>query len=451
MKKTISVMLIMLLLLSQMVAFAHDNPIPSWAKEAVDTLMQMGVIEGRGNGNLALNSNVTREEFAKMLSLTFEMDIDENAKTRYIDIEADRWSVKYIEACAEYIIHIAELHPEEMVYSSLRYGPQVPATRLEIAVAVARALGYEDGGEAESSFVDAADIPEKYAEHIAFATESGILIGYEDGTFRPFNNVTRAEAAVMLYRAWNIDSTPDISPTPVVSPTPEASSTPEASATPEATTTPTPSGIPTIPPGNHVAVIKSVSKVVLNDEHFTKLVVCYGGDAADVELYADEDTKVIGAKSDIANLTTGDTILFSYYLSSGELAAVYVMYSVEQAAAYTGENYTSLLSLPQSTNYGDYGLYDDGSEVCLYYGRLIKTRSISTGILITLQGSTDDEVDVYVPTDLSVLRNTVRNGSSNQRFSNVTIADFKDNRDNTFVFVRIKDQETIDAMIIDFE
>jgi|GEM_PF-5119983 len=441
MKKTISVMLIMVLLLSQTVFAATftDTGNVAWAIDEIEALAEMGVINGRGDGIFAPGDNVTREEFAKMLALTFEMDIDENAITRYSDVDNSGWSAKYIAASDKYIVPVTDIHREELVYSSFRYGPRRPATRFEIAVAIAKALGYDGGSEYDEAFTDSADIPEKYTDYIAFAVEAGIIEGYPDGSFRPYDNVTRAECAVMLYRAINLDTEP------------EASATPDVSATPEVSATPTPTGIPTIPPGHHVAVVKSVSKVMLNDEIYTKLTVCFGGTADEVELYTDEDTKIMGVKSDISHLAAGDTFIFSYYLSSNALAYVYVMFSAEQAIAFDGDDYTSLLSLPKGTNYGDYGLFDDGSTACLYYGKLILARDMSTGLLITLQGSADDEVDVYVPKYLPVLLDTVRSGSKNHRFSSGTTADFKDNRNKTFVFVRTKDQETIDAVIFYFE
>jgi hypothetical protein len=46
------------------------------------------------------------------------------------------------------------------------------------------------------------DVPadEAYAEAVAWAVENGIVTGYDDGTFKPGNTVTRGQAAVFLYR-----------------------------------------------------------------------------------------------------------------------------------------------------------------------------------------------------------------------------------------------------------
>lgn len=46
------------------------------------------------------------------------------------------------------------------------------------------------------------DVPNDawYAKAIEFVTERGLMTGYEDGTFRPNDRLTRAEAATILMR-----------------------------------------------------------------------------------------------------------------------------------------------------------------------------------------------------------------------------------------------------------
>ena len=48
---------------------------------------------------------------------------------------------------------------------------------------------------------DVADSP--YSEAINALVEAGVITGFPDGTFRPLNNLTRAEASIMLARAIN--------------------------------------------------------------------------------------------------------------------------------------------------------------------------------------------------------------------------------------------------------
>ena len=45
------------------------------------------------------------------------------------------------------------------------------------------------------------DIPSTAATEINYLIDREIITGYEDGTFKPTRNVTRAEAAIMLGKA----------------------------------------------------------------------------------------------------------------------------------------------------------------------------------------------------------------------------------------------------------
>ena len=49
------------------------------------------------------------------------------------------------------------------------------------------------------------DIPSTAADEINYLLGKGIITGYEDGTFKPTRNVTRAEAAIMLGRALDLN------------------------------------------------------------------------------------------------------------------------------------------------------------------------------------------------------------------------------------------------------
>ena len=48
-------------------------------------------------------------------------------------------------------------------------------------------------------------INEDYAEAVAVLNGMGVFKGYEDGSFKPENNITRAEVATIIYRIYTGD------------------------------------------------------------------------------------------------------------------------------------------------------------------------------------------------------------------------------------------------------
>lgn len=83
-----------------------------------------------------------------------------------------------------------------------RFNPDADITRAEFAAIVARGLGLR---------VDKGDVPftdvagsEWYAGVVNTAFRFGLIAGYEDGSFRPHNKITRQEAMTIMARAMKI-------------------------------------------------------------------------------------------------------------------------------------------------------------------------------------------------------------------------------------------------------
>ena len=83
------------------------------------------------------------------------------------------------------------------------FGPKNDTTRAQFAKILAEALGYDPAAYTESAFPDVAD--DHWAkEAIAFCVDQEIILGYDDGEFKPSKTITRQEAALMLQRAFDL-------------------------------------------------------------------------------------------------------------------------------------------------------------------------------------------------------------------------------------------------------
>lgn len=56
-----------------------------------------------------------------------------------------------------------------------------------------------------NAFKDDKSISDDYAEAVAVLNGMGVFKGYEDGSFKPEGNITRAEVATIVYRIYTAD------------------------------------------------------------------------------------------------------------------------------------------------------------------------------------------------------------------------------------------------------
>ena len=83
--------------------------------------------------------------------------------------------------------------------NSFKPGRQV--TRVEFTVLIARLMG-DSTTENDLLYEDADEVPDWAKNAVAESFDRGMVMGYEDNTFRPHNSITREEAAVMLVRIY---------------------------------------------------------------------------------------------------------------------------------------------------------------------------------------------------------------------------------------------------------
>lgn len=88
-------------------------------------------------------------------------------------------------------------------YEDGQYHPERNITRAEFATLLIRALGILPDDKEPAAFNDVK--PEDwYAANIASAVKAGLVNGYEDGSFRPNQNITRQEMIAMMVNALKV-------------------------------------------------------------------------------------------------------------------------------------------------------------------------------------------------------------------------------------------------------
>ena len=103
------------------------------------------------------------------------------------------------DANAWYAPYIAALNKAGIIngVSDTAFGIGNNVTREDFAVMICRALNYTAAND--SSFTDKAEISAYAADAVNALFERGIVGGYEDGSFKPKANISRAEGAKIIY------------------------------------------------------------------------------------------------------------------------------------------------------------------------------------------------------------------------------------------------------------
>lgn len=165
-----------------------------WAAEAVNALSAKNVINGFSDGSFRPDDAVTREQLVKMLVEAF--GLKGKSDVTFNDVAENRWSADYIAAALA--SGIVKGVAEGM------FAPEAVVTRQDAAVMLARlcdSKGIVISGSAKPT--DNENIADYAKESVYRLAGAGIISGFEDGTFRPNQALTRAQAAKLIYGLLN--------------------------------------------------------------------------------------------------------------------------------------------------------------------------------------------------------------------------------------------------------
>ena len=85
-------------------------------------------------------------------------------------------------------------------YEDGTFRPNNTVTRGQFITMLWRAVGEPGAENTTLNFKDAANIPDAYKDAVAWGVEAGIIKGYDDDTFRPNQSISRAQMATFSYR-----------------------------------------------------------------------------------------------------------------------------------------------------------------------------------------------------------------------------------------------------------
>lgn len=173
-----------------------------WAKEMIKELAESGAVNGYDTEEglfFRPDNSITRAEFAVMLAGFMEIDTSgyKDAESPFAD-EIPDWAKPSVLALAS-LGYVSGKQAE----NGIIYAPADRITRAEASTIIGRTLEHLTQ-ESDTAFADSDTIPDWAKAYVARLSAVGVVSGYEDTTFRPANDVTRAEAVTMLYKLGKI-------------------------------------------------------------------------------------------------------------------------------------------------------------------------------------------------------------------------------------------------------
>ena len=164
-----------------------------WAKEAILALYEKGIVSGVGNNLYAPGNNVTREQFIVMIMRALEIDATENNQ-EFSDVLPGSYYEKYVATAKK--LGIVNGISAEM------FGTGANISRQDLAVMVVNAAKYKGmslEGDKNIAFSDNESISAYAKEAVESLVKTGAINGFSDGTFKPKDSCTRAQAAKIIF------------------------------------------------------------------------------------------------------------------------------------------------------------------------------------------------------------------------------------------------------------
>lgn len=165
-----------------------------WGENAICELFTAGVVNGYSEKSFSPNTEMSRAEFVKILIESMGYTVYAVQSAAFNDIEPEDW----------FYAVVSFAHSKGFVsgYSDGSFHPNESISRAEAVQLLINASGFTsaDTSNLNHQFYDV-NAKDWFAKALAIALQNKLIEGYGDGSFRPSNPVTRAEACQMLFNA----------------------------------------------------------------------------------------------------------------------------------------------------------------------------------------------------------------------------------------------------------
>jgi hypothetical protein len=166
-----------------------------WAYDYICTMYNLGISNGYSDGTYRPTDNVNRGQMAAfIIRVEFGEDFSYSLTPHFSDVLSGHWAFKYVQ----------KMYDEGITtgYADGTYRTATNVTRGQMAAFIIRALFGDDFDYETMPYFT--DVPETHwaFKYVQKMYDEGITTGYTDGTYRPSQNVNRAQMAAFIARAF---------------------------------------------------------------------------------------------------------------------------------------------------------------------------------------------------------------------------------------------------------
>lgn len=168
-----------------------------WANNYIKTVAEKGAINGYPDGTFGPQKTITVAEFVKVV-----VQLANGGQT--VAATGSHWASGYMDKAAELCI-TRDTTKDKAIFTAKDYDRAITRDEMaKVAVFAEGAAYYYTEGilakmEQSAAYVNFSDLA-KCSPQVKLACESGLITGYNDGTYKPGGTVTRAEASAVLAR-----------------------------------------------------------------------------------------------------------------------------------------------------------------------------------------------------------------------------------------------------------
>ncbi len=188
----IILMSLLFVILAVPAAMAFPDTVGYWARPQIDHLYSRAIINGYPDGYYHPQGYISRQEFIVMLVNAIHKEEEarqlQKGKASFND-DAAAWGKGYIELARELTITAGD--------NQGNFNPENKISREEAVTMLVNSLDYSQESQT-CDYSDAGEISDWARDAVIYAGKINLVKGYPDGTFRPAQNITRAEAASLF-------------------------------------------------------------------------------------------------------------------------------------------------------------------------------------------------------------------------------------------------------------